>query len=107
MLHCLHSAFDQKKWKNSVSKPSAITKRDMVQMWRVCTVIFFDFSVAPLVEDGSPGGRTGDMVQLWRVCAVFFGFSVAPLVEDGSPGGVQMCGIYAYHSQFGRPYHCL
>src|SRR5258708_1073650 len=48
MLHCLHSSFDQKKWKNSVSKPSAITKRDMVQLWRVCTVIFFGCSLAPL-----------------------------------------------------------
>src|SRR5258708_1237341 len=40
MLHRLHSSFDQKKWKNSISKPSAITKRDMAQLWSVCAVFF-------------------------------------------------------------------
>jgi hypothetical protein len=45
---------------------------DRVQLWRICTLFFLGFSLAPLVGDGSPGGRTGDMVQLWRICAVFF-----------------------------------
>src|SRR5260370_5595969 len=110
MLHCLHSSFDQKKWKNSISKPSAITKRDMVQLWRVCAVFFLFFPGSPgrgrlprrahrrygatvarlrrifflrsLIGDDSPGGRREDSAQLWRICAVFFYFSFNSKVEN-------------------------
>src|SRR5258708_16725065 len=48
------------------------------EIWCNCGAFapyFFYFSLAPLVGDGSPVGRTGGMGQLWRGCAVFFSFA--------------------------------
>src|SRR5260370_1740984 len=92
MLHCLHSSFDQKKWKNSISKPSAITKRDMVQLWRVCAVFF---SFAPWSGTAPQAGAQ----EIWCNCGAFAPYFFPSLPDRGllpSPAQMRKRAIAAH-----------
>jgi len=103
MLHCLHSSFDQKKWKNSISKPSAITKRDMAQLWRICAVFFWIFPLL-VAKHYKKIDRASNRVQLWSVCAVFFWIFPFLAVDAGvEPAETVFKGVELMHITLNSP----